>query len=94
MSGDLRTKITSVLREYLLTELSSAINGVHHVYIGEDTIRLDVLADKLIQELSLRDEWATEQSLLLGISKLTQTSDAIAYRIASPWQEMEKHDSG
>ena len=48
-----------------------------------------IFADAIIHELNLREEWATEESLLLGIVKGTRTSDSIAYRIGSPWQEID-----
>jgi hypothetical protein len=45
------------------------------------------VADAVIAELGLRQEWATEQSLLLGIVKLTKPDDAIAMRVGSAWKE-------
>ena len=48
-----RDRIVAAARDVLLRELS-AINGVDAVYVGEETIHLDLLADAVIAELGLK----------------------------------------
>ena len=48
-----RERIVAAARDVLLCELS-AINGVDQVYVGEETIHLDFLADAVIRELGLK----------------------------------------
>lgn len=49
----LRDRLIGVLRSALLDEIAGSINGVMHVYVGEATIRLDVITDALLVELNL-----------------------------------------
>lgn len=49
----MRGRISDILRSALLGEIDGAINGVDDIYIGEDTIRLAVLADALMEGLGL-----------------------------------------
>ena len=49
----LRDRIIGVLRSCLLDEIEGSINGVVHVYVGEATIRLDVITEALLVELDL-----------------------------------------
>ena len=51
------------------------------------------LAEVLVKELGLRQEWATEQSLMLGVCRLAKPEDAIATRIGSAWVELD-HENG
>lgn len=73
MSDDLRTRIATTLYGD-----------------GNDMAwaRAVELADLLIWEFGLRDEWTTRESLMLGIVKLTKPHDAIATRVASTWKEL------
>ena len=49
----LRDRIMEILRSHLLDEIEGSINGVVHVYVGEATIRLDVITEALLVELNL-----------------------------------------
>ena len=49
----LRDRLMGVLRSHLLDEIEGSINGVFHVYVGEATIRLDVITEALLVELNL-----------------------------------------
>ena len=49
----LRDRLIGVLRSTLLDQIGCSINGVVHVYVGEDTIRLDVITEALLVELDL-----------------------------------------
>jgi hypothetical protein len=53
MSEALRDRVSTALRSALLGEIDGAINGVDAVYIGENAIRLAVLADAVINDLGL-----------------------------------------
>jgi hypothetical protein len=61
---DLRTRIAAVLRRGILDDVLVAVDGVHDIYVGDDTIRLLPLADAVIRELKLekqtlnREMWA------------------------------------
>lgn len=43
------------------------------------------VADAVIAELGLRQEWLTEQSSRLGLAALTKPDHPIATRTCSPW---------
>lgn len=79
MADDLRTRIAAVLASIDVVLDGDNLNATSAW----------LLADAVIAELNLREEWANEESLMLGIVKRTRTSDAIAYRIGSPWQEID-----
>ena len=46
------------------------------------------LAEVIVKELGLRQEWITEQGRLLGIVQLRPSQEAIAQRIGSAWVEL------
>lgn len=56
MTDTLLTRIASVLRRGILDDVLVAVDGVHDIYVGDDTIRLLPLADAVIRELKLRQE--------------------------------------
>ena len=47
------------------------------------------LAETLIRELGLRQEWATRHSLMIGTHYLIRPDDAIATRICTVWNHDE-----
>lgn len=49
----LRDRIAGVLRSTLLGEIPGSIRGVCDVYIGEATIRIDVVTEALLVEIDL-----------------------------------------
>ena len=63
---DLRTRIATTLRRGILDDVLAAVDGVHDIYVGDDTIRLLPLADAVIRELGLFQQWLVDGSVSDG----------------------------